>query len=85
MTGTGAVNLGGVVLYVYFAEQGGLLRVRLSADEWDLLGLCEGQRVRVGLPGRPAEDLLITAASRVPPVVWVNFAAGVGQVVRRTG
>ncbi len=85
MSGTGAVSLGGVVLYAYFAGQGDDMGVRVSADEWDRLGLYEGQWVRVALPGQAPQDLLLIAATRHPPLVWITFAAARGRAVRRTG
>lgn len=72
-TGTGAVSVNGIGLYGHYTEHPGRVKLRLSLDDWDRLGLCEGQRVMVRLPGREAVAVLVTAASRVPPVVWLEL------------
>ena len=42
-------------------------------DECDRLGLSEGHRARVGLPGREPAEVLVTEIRRVPPVVWLDL------------
>jgi hypothetical protein len=79
MRGTGSVVVDGTRLYGYFTTDDGRSRLRLSCDEWDSLGLCEGQRVAVALPGHDPRDLLVVAASRTPPFVWLDLAAAVGR------
>ena len=74
MRGTGLVTLGAAAVYAYFTSDGPAVRLRLSCGEWDLLGLCEGRRVRLALPGRPPRELLVLSASRTPPVVWLDLA-----------
>jgi hypothetical protein len=58
----------------------------VSVDEFDRLGLCEGQRVAVRLPGgppaSPPASLLLVSAARVPPFVWLDFSP---PSARRTG
>lgn len=73
MHGTGPVGLGREVVYAHYTEGDGVTHVRLSVDEWDRLGLHEGQRVAVALPERPAADELLVAAVRVPPFVWLEL------------
>ena len=75
MRGTGLVTVNGAALYAYYAELGGVVRVRVSVDEFDRLGLCEGQWVRIGLPDREPVSVLLVKASRVPPVVWLDLTA----------
>lgn len=74
MSGPGPVEINGVLVYAYGteAERGGVA-VRLSADEWERLGLQPGQWVRVRFAGRAAADLLLTAVSENPPVVWLTL------------
>ena len=56
MRGTGPIGWGGESAYGYFTVGGGVTRVRVSVDEADRLGVVEGQRVNVALPGKaPAE------------------------------
>jgi hypothetical protein len=85
MRGTGPIAVAGITLYAYYTEAAGALRVRVSVDEWDRLGLCEGQRVRVVLPGREAAELLLTAALRTPPFVWLDLAPLAPRSVNRAG
>lgn len=79
MRGTGPVKLNATTVYAYFTTDAGTLRLRVSCDEWDLLGLCEGQRVRVVLPDEEPQNLLVLVASRTPPVVWVELRAQAGR------
>jgi len=74
MRGTGPVTVNGVAAYAYYnVGDTGLIRLRLSVDEYDRLGLSEGHRARVGLPGREPAEVLVTAVRRVPPVVWLDL------------
>jgi hypothetical protein len=85
MRGTGPIVLGGTTLYAYYTEDGGAVRVRVSADEWERLGLSEGQRVRVALPGREPAELLLTAAAHAPPFVWLDLTPLTPRSVNRAG
>jgi hypothetical protein len=73
MRGTGPVVVNGTTLYAYFMNVGPSVRVRVSVDEADRMGLVEGVRARVLLPGETPVDVLVTAANRVPPYVWVHL------------
>ncbi|HVK19476.1 MAG TPA: hypothetical protein VM533_21255 [Fimbriiglobus sp.] len=74
MRGTGPVTLNGVAVYAYFtATEGATIRLRVSVDESDRLGLSEGHRVRVGLPDREPVEVLVTEVRWVPPVVWLDL------------
>jgi hypothetical protein len=75
MRGTGPVRLNGTMLYGYFTEGAGVVRLRLSVDEWDQLNLSEGQRVQLSLPDREPAHLLILATARTPPFVWMDLRA----------
>ena len=62
------------MVYGYFNEcDAGLTRLRVSVDECDRLGLAEGRRVRVRLPGRGSADVLVAEVRRVPPFVWLDL------------
>ena len=73
MRGTGAVAIGGDVVYAYFTVTRQLARVRLSADEADRLDLFPGRQVPVGFGGGAAGGALVTDVSPVPPFVWVEL------------
>ncbi|QDU23819.1 hypothetical protein [Urbifossiella limnaea] len=73
MDGTGPVAVNGSVVYGYWTDRGGACRLRLGLDDWDRLGLHPGQRVRVGRGDQPPEEVLIAAADRHPPVVWLDL------------
>jgi hypothetical protein len=69
----GPVKLNGLVVFAFVARGGASeIRVRVSTDDWDRLGLCPGQQVRVEGPSLDGRFLL-TAADEAPPVVWVSF------------
>jgi hypothetical protein len=69
----GPIELNGVVVYAYVVADEKGARVRVSADDWERLGLAPGARVRVAPSGREAEALLLIAAEQQPPVVWLHF------------
>jgi len=74
MRGTGPVTVNGVAVYAYYnVGDGGLIRLRVSVDECDRLGLSGGHRVQVGLPGRGPAEVLVAEVRRVPPVVRLNL------------
>ena len=60
------------MVYAYYATEGRATRVRVGLDDLDQLGLAEGMRVRLALPGGDAADVLITSAARVPPFAWLT-------------
>jgi len=69
-------------VYAYFTTDGDALRIRVSVDEADKLDVVAGARVRVKLPGREVAEVLITAVSRQPPLVWVELAPMISTVSR---
>ncbi|MDB5313332.1 MAG: hypothetical protein JWO38_7534 [Gemmataceae bacterium] len=73
MRGTGPVGMNGQTVYAYYTRAGDRVRVRISVDENDRLGLVEGLRVAVALPGQKAVDVLVLAASQAPPYVWLEL------------
>lgn len=73
MRGAGPVGVNGTTLYAYYTQENRYVRVRISVDEADGLNVFAGLRVRVTLPDQEAADLLITAANRVPPYVWLHL------------
>ena len=86
MNGTGPVEINGGVVYAYFTEdERGGLSARLSADEWERLGLHAGQWVRVRFPGQDVVELLLTAVSPAPPVVWLTLLSSAAVSARRVG
>ncbi len=69
----GPIELNGVVVYAYVVTDDSGARVRVSADDWERLGLVPGARVRLGPSDREPEALLLTAAEQQPPVVWLHL------------
>jgi hypothetical protein len=52
----------------------GGLRLRISLDEWEQLGLYRGQLVPFERHGHRGEQLLLAEVVKVPPIVWVVMA-----------
>ena len=61
----GPIELNGVVVYAYVVADEAGTRVRVSADDWERLGLAPGARVRVAAHGREAEALKVEDAQCV--------------------
>ena len=79
MGGTGSVTVDGAAVYAHFTTEAGRVRLRVSADERDRLGLDPGRPVALGLLGRPAVRALVTGVRADPPFAWVEFeTAGAG-------
>lgn len=75
------IQLNGTVVWSVVLEVGRGLRVRLSVDDWDRLRLNLGQRIRVILPHRFNEALIVTDLVEVPPVVWLMLSQRVCDMV----
>jgi hypothetical protein len=73
MRGTGAVGVNGQTVYAYFTEERGTVRLRLSLDEGERLGLVEGLRVRLAFRGSSPADVLLVRAVAAPPFVWYEL------------
>ena len=73
MRGTGVVRVNGTIVYAYFMLAGDSVRVRISVDEADRLGLVDGLRIKVTLPGRQPMELLVMATKQIPPYVWLHM------------
>jgi hypothetical protein len=85
MHGTGPVAVNGSVVYGYCTDRGGVCRLRLGLDDWDRLGLDAGQRIRFGRPDQPPAEVLIAAADRHPPVVWLDLVPVAHGTATRAG
>jgi hypothetical protein len=85
MRGTGPVGWGKEVVYAYYTVGGGVTRVRVSADEADRLGVVEGLRVPVALPGAEPADGLVVRVRREPPFVWVELTPLTPPAASRAG
>ena len=70
----GPITLNGAMIYAFVTTKGDDLRVRVSADELERLGLLAGQQVKVSGPGREAEARLLARVEETPPLVWLVFA-----------
>jgi hypothetical protein len=67
------IKLDGKLVYGVVTADGAGVRVRVSIDESEQLGLLPGQQVRVEAPGRGGAFLLI-GADDAPPVVWLRLS-----------
>ncbi|HEX4607976.1 MAG TPA: hypothetical protein VH092_07210 [Urbifossiella sp.] len=85
MHGTGPVAVNGTQVYGYWIDRGGACRLRLALDDWDRLGLHAGQRVRFGRPDQHPDEVLIAAADRNPPVVWLDLVPVARGSTNRAG
>jgi hypothetical protein len=73
--GADRITIGDRALYAVFVPLDGGLRLRLSADEWESLGLLIGTRVDVAIPGEPRAAYFVRHATYVDPGwQWVEFA-----------
>jgi hypothetical protein len=69
----GPVKFNGVMVYAFIPTSGeNGVRVRVSTDDWERLGLYPGQQVRVEGPGVDGSFLLASAAQE-PSLVWLRF------------
>lgn len=66
------ITLAGKTVYGVVTSDGVGLRVRLSIDEFEHLGLAPGRRVRVEAPGQSGAFLL-TAADQAPPFTFLRL------------
>lgn len=74
MRGAGPVTVNGATVYAYYTQDHGPLRLRISVDEADRLGLIDGMRLKIALPGQTVPcDYLAAAAERNPPYVWLEL------------
>jgi hypothetical protein len=73
MRGTGPVGVNGTTVYAYYTQNDSSLRLRISIDDADRLGLIDGMRIKIILPGHKATDFLATATERTPPYVWLQL------------
>jgi hypothetical protein len=66
------ITFDGKPVYGVLASDGLGVRVRVSIDEREQLGLVPGRQVRVEAPGH-AGTYLLTAADESPPIVWLRL------------
>ena len=85
MRGTGPVGWGGEVVYAYFTVGAGVTRVRVSVDEADRLGVVEGLRVSLALPGAAPAEGVVLRVRREPPFAWVELAPIAPPAARNAG
>ena len=85
MRGTGPVSVNGDTVYAYYTQNDSSVRVRMSVDEADRLGIVEGLRLKIALPGRSVGDFLATAANRTPPYVWLHLEPLAPVALKSTG
>ena len=70
---SGLVKLNGAQVYALLAPNGDGVMVRVSADDWERLGLIPSQQVRVEAAGREPRVLLLAKADQIPPMVWLRL------------
>lgn len=66
------IKLDGRSVYGVVTADGTGIRVRVTLDEWDQLGLLPGRQVRVETPGH-GQTLLLAAADQAPPFVFLRL------------
>ena len=67
------IKLNGLAIYgLVIADHAGGLRIRISTDDAEHLGLSPGRQVRVETPDHTGHFLL-TAADETPPLVWLRL------------
>ena len=74
MNGAEQIALNGAEVWANVVELDCGLRMRLSLDDWEGIGLYRGQRVPVRRPGRRDEWLFLAEVVELPPLVWVVLA-----------
>jgi hypothetical protein len=81
MRGADCITIGGSLLYALFAKPPGCLRLRLSADEWESLGIPVGARVDITIPGEPRAAYFVRSAAYVDPGwQWVECVPAPARV-----
>ena len=65
------IALDGRKLWGYVVETGEAMHIQLSIDDWERMGLVEGQRIPVRLPDRADLWLYVQSVTALPPIVWV--------------
>ena len=71
--GTGGVEIAGTLIYALFVRFAWGLRLRLSADDWERLGLPVGARVEVCCPSGLRDWYFVQSATFVEPCwQWVE-------------
>jgi hypothetical protein len=85
MRGTGPVGVNGTTVYAYYTQEKSSIRIRISVDEADRLGLADGMRLKIALPGREAREFLATASDRIPPYVWLYLEPLVPVLLKPAG
>jgi hypothetical protein len=66
------ITLNGVLLFGVVTADGIGVRVRVTADEFEQLGVLPGRQLRIEAPGTAGTFLLTTAADR-PPFVFLRL------------
>lgn len=83
MSGSGLAEVDGRPVYAAWAGEPAARRLRLSADDWERLGLLRGQRVAVRLPGCDPAWCFVAGDTWTDPWVWVELRAQLGGPARR--
>jgi len=81
VNGVGVVYVNRFGVWALWVADRGELRVRLSIDDFDALGVHEYQRLQVRLPGRDEQEVYFKSRRVNPPFLWMDL----GRDVRRLG
>jgi hypothetical protein len=68
------VQLNGIEVWGLVEPDDETVRIRMSCDDWDRLGLCVGHRVRLTFPHDGEGWLYLDEVDERPPFVWVRLA-----------
>ena len=69
----GEIVIAGRILFCSFVVRRNGVRIRMSADEWDRLGISEGKRVKVALPDGVPVDYFVWRLTWCDPGYWVEL------------
>jgi len=82
-SGPGGMVVAGRTLYGRFVAGRDGVRIRVGADDWGRLGLREGERVSVALPGKRAADYFVYRETWTDPGYWVDLAPAPADLAAR--
>lgn len=71
MGGTRAVRFDREMLFAFLTMDGETVRLRVSDDECDRLGLIAGKEVGMAIEDGGQHPALVTEVQREPPFAWV--------------
>jgi len=74
------IQLNVSVVWGFVVEIGLGLRLRLSVDDWERQRLNLDERIRIRIPKRFDESVIVAEIVEVPPVIWIMLTHRVYDV-----